>query len=1024
MKQKTSYYVRLLGMLLLCMATALPIWAQGTGVVGGTVIDVSGEPVIGASVLLVGTANGTITDLDGNFSLNNVPANGVLKVSFIGYKSAEIQVKNQKKLVIKLIEDAKALDEVVVVGYGVQRKSDLTGAVASVKATEALKSTPTGNVSDALQGRLAGVSIVSSGDPSKDATIRVRGVNSVSADSGPLVVIDGFIGGSLQSLNPADVQSIELLKDASATAIYGSRGANGVILVTTKTPSKDKLTVSVNAFVNLKTIVSYPDKLSPGEFADLANAYGREYNESQGKAPTVFYTDEEVKAFKEGRAGFDYLKAIFNSPAVTQNYEVSIAGGGEKTTFLTSIRYEGNNGIVESSKSDRFNWRLKVDTKIKKWLEAGANFWGDYKKTSGPRITQYNGLLATATGLPGTVMPTDEKGDYINDFTLNNVAKFYNPMGMINELDAQNEAVTNRLQGYVQFNIIEGLTFRSQLGVTFGNTLNTSSNNSRSYAGMVQPVQTSASASTKWSLGWLNTNTLNYTKEFNKNHRINATGVFEQSYDNAYALNGSGSILMYEQLGSDALSWAEKLSTSSERTITGLLSGMFRVNYVLMNRYMLTASIRADGSSRLADKWDYFPSAALAWDMKQEAFMKDVTFLEQLKLRVGYGSVGNQAVEPYRIYSKMTPQNINNVTNYKVDRPSSPFLKWERNDQINVGLDMSFFNGRLSANIDWYEKKSRDILLEVKQPIFAGWSSVLRNAGEIENKGFEITLSGDPVNNKDWSWHTDVTLSHNKGIYTKIPTWNKMQDQAGAYANGVFKMIEGEKLSSFWGYFVDGVWKTNEVNQQVTIVNSKGETKTGTYAEIYKVVPGELKFRDLNNDGEYNADDKSIIGNGQPKFSWGWNNTIRYKNFDISVFIIGVHGFDIYNINKFSGIGDVAPKPYMLNRWTKDNENTDVPGFVVGGGKAPNGYTTRNVEKGDFIKLKNITLGYNLPTSICKNLYLNSLRVYGSVQNPFHISKYSGLDPETALSSPMTSGVDWEAYPNSRNFLLGVNLSF
>lgn len=1023
MKQESTCSAKALAILLLCIFTAFQVKAQNTGTITGTVVDNLRESVIGASVLLKGTTNGTITDIDGNFSLSNIPDEGILQISFIGYKTMEVPVNKQKKITVQLMEDSQALDEVVVVGYGVQRKSDLTGAVASVKAAEALKSTPTGNVSDALQGRLAGVAIVSSGDPSKDASIRVRGVNSVSADSGPLVVIDGFIEGSLQSLNPSDIQSIEVLKDASATAVYGSRGANGVILVTTKTPNKDRLSVSLNAFVNFKTSLALPDRLSAGEYAEMANAYGKEYNESAGSPVKTYYTPEQIDAFRNGENTFDYVKAIFDEPAITQNYDLSIAGGGEKTTFLASFRYEGNNGIIKQSRKDIYNWRLKVDTNIKKWLKAGVNFWGDYRETSGPRIAEYEGVLSTAINYPSVIMPTDENGNY-NNITPLSGSPLYNPLGNINEMDGKNQTVTNRLQGYVDFIIAEGLTFRSQLGVTFANNLVTTTNNKKSYTAFKNGNTPSASASTKWAFGWLNTNTLNYIKEFNKNHRINATAVFEQSYNNDYMLKGEGNNLLFDKLGANALSWSERLSTSSGRTITGLLSGLLRVNYVLMNRYALTASIRADGSSRLADKWDYFPSAAAAWTISNEPFMEQIDFVSQLKLRAGYGSVGNQAVEPYRIYSKMVPTNLNGITSFTVGRPASPLLRWERNDQINIGLDMGFLDGRLTASVDWYNKKSKDILLEVEQAVHTGWNSLLKNAGEIENKGFEITIGADPVVKGNWRWHTDITLSHNKGKYTKIPTRDKMQAQAGAYANGIFKMIEGEKLSTFWGYHFDGVWKSDEVSQTTTVTKADGTKVTDTYAKIYKVKPGEAKYTDVNNDGVYDINDQGIIGNGQPAFSWGWNNTVSFRDFDLSIFVIGVHGFDIYNVNKFSSIDAVPTKVFIRDRWTKDHEDTDIPGFVKAGNTSVNGNTSRNVEKGDFVKVKNITLGYTLPKGLCDKLYLTNLRFYGSIQNPFHFSGYSGLDPEVALNSPMTSGVDWEAYPNGRNYVLGINVSF
>ena len=361
---------------ILLFAFAICISAQNL-TLSGTVTDTKGEVVIGASILVEGTNNGSITDLDGNFTIPNVSPDATLTVSYIGYKTQQIKVAGKTTFKITLTEDTEVLEEVVVVGYGVQRKSDLTGAVASVKTSEALKSTPTGNVSDALQGRMAGVSVLSgSGDPSQDNTIRVRGINSITAETGPLVVIDGFIGGSLQSLNPSDIASIEVLKDASATAVYGSRGANGVILVSTKNPEKDKLTVSLNAFANIKTVAKYPDTLSPYEYANLVNDFGKEYF---GYENNHYYTPDQLAAFQAGTAGFNYAREIYRTPAVTQNYELSVAGGGEKTTFLASLRFQNDEGIIKESDSSIYSWRLKVDTKIKKWLKAGLNIYGYYK---------------------------------------------------------------------------------------------------------------------------------------------------------------------------------------------------------------------------------------------------------------------------------------------------------------------------------------------------------------------------------------------------------------------------------------------------------------------------------------------------------------------------------------------------------------------------------------------------------------------------------------------------------------------
>ena len=522
-------------------------------------------------------------------------------------------------------------------------------------------------------------------------------------------------------------------------------------------------------------------------------------------------------------------------------------------------------------------------------------------------------------------------------------------------------------------------------------------------------------------------------KEFNENHRINATAVFEQSYNNNYNHKGTATNLDRPELGWDALGWSTSnlAAIQSDRTITTLMSGMFRLNYVFMNRYMLTASIRADGSSRLADQWSYFPSAALAWDLKQESFLKENSFIDQLKFRIGYGSVGNQSVEAYRIYSKMSPvRNADGSTSYKVDRPAAPYLKWERNDQVNIGLDFGILNGRVRLNADWYNKMSKDILLELAQPSHMGYSSMLMNSGKIKNTGVEFTISADPIIGKNFTWHSDLTLSHNKGTFESIPTENHRQQQAGDFQNQIFQMIQGEKLGTFYGYQFAGIWQ--EADVKAPYVDAKGNQNGKTNGQVYGVVAGNMKLVDTNKDGVINAADQGIIGCGQPTFNWGWTNTFNYKNFDFSFFMVGFHGFDIYNANEQmaisgvtgQGFAAVVPLRELQNRWTPTNTNTDVPGFVQGGNKYNGMYNSRYVENGTFIKMKSITLGYTLPNSVCKSLGINSFRVYASVQNPFHITSYSGLDPEATMGDPLIQGVDWGNYPNSRNYLMGVNFSF
>lgn len=985
--------------------------AQSVSSIMGKVLDSTGESVIGASVLVKGTTSGTITDIDGNFKLDNVPSNATLVVSYIGYQTQEIPVAGKKNFTVKLADDTQTLDEVVVVGYGVQRKSDLTGSVASVKGSDVIKSAPAADITSSLQGRLAGVSIVSSsGQPGSSSTIRVRGMNSIQADSGPLVVIDGFIGGSLNSLNPSDIASIEVLKDASATAIYGSRGANGVILVTTRNPEAGKVRVEYSGYVNFKTPYNLPDVMEPGDFARLANEYGAALMPAY-EVPYRFYSDEQIEAFDRGENVYDYVGNIFRDVAIENNHELSISGGSEKTKFLFSGSYNNNQGTAKSSSADTYNYRLKVDTEIKPWLKFGANLWGNYSKSQGPRFSQYRGVLIESLIFPNTILPKDENGNYNN---ANLTGPQYNPMGHIWEIDSNGYRYTSRIQGYVDVTILKGLTFRMTQGFIFGDYVARSTYGRDSYTTvMANGDKTSATATSTQNYSWTNQNILSYVKEFNRNHRINATAVFEQMYsdDFIHKTEATGG-LVSTIIGANNTALGNIMFASGDRTKTTMMSWMGRVNYVFMDRYMLTASWRYDGSSRLNkdNRWEQFPSVALAWNVKQESFLRNVDFLSQLKLRLGYGETGNQAVAAYSEYTKLKATRNNQSLALSTERIGTPNLRWERTQQWNGGIDFGAFNNRLTVSLDVYHKLSKDVLLEVDAPHYTGFSSRLENAAHILNKGFEITIGADPVSTKDFSWNTNITLSHNRGTIEELYSDKSYMVISGNYENKYFRNVKGQKLGTMWGYVSDGVWKSWEL----------ADAPKGTAA-------GSYKFKDIDGVEGISEDDQTAIGNGQPSFQWGWNNTLTYKNFDLGIFVMGVHGFDIYNYTRearFASGGLIAlgPNPEWANRWTPENENTDIVGFVNGiNALTP---SSQFVEKGDFVKVKSITLGYSLSNTTLSKAGISKLRVYASIQNPFLFTGYSGIDPEVTLKSPLTSGIDWGYYPNGRNYLIGLNFAF
>ncbi|MGL5261678.1 MAG: SusC/RagA family TonB-linked outer membrane protein, partial [Bacteroides sp.] len=508
-----------------------------------------------------------------------------------------------------------------------------------------------------------------------------------------------------------------------ATAVYGSRGANGVILVTTKSP-QEKMTVNFNSFMSVKTIAKKPSMLKPYEFAQLANDYGQEYFTSKGEAPVVYYSEAELQEFKDGtNPGFNYFDAITKDPAYTQNYELSLSGGTDKLSVLASTRYNKSEGVIKHNSKELYNYRLKADAKVKTWLDAGVNIFGRYTDHKGPRLAKYNGALIGAMFYPVTRGPYDENGDYINTYPLSG-SPVINPIALVEEADNKFTYQHNQIQGYLNFKILDGLTFRTQVGLSLTNEHNTESYNSKSYEAFANSLTKAYAYSNKGTV-FLNTNTLNYIKEFNKNHRINLTAVHEQYSSKIYWHKSTARGLHFEDLGDNALGWADsnKSEVESEKIISTLQSWMLRANYALMNRYMLTASIRGDGTSRLAKKWDYFPSMSVAWDILQENFMDNVEAMSQFKLRLGYGVVGNQAIAPYQMYSQMGPvPTATGGTSYVSVRPAGDNLGWERNEQLNAGLDMGFFNGRLAVNIDLYKRASKKLLLELQQPVHVGYT--------------------------------------------------------------------------------------------------------------------------------------------------------------------------------------------------------------------------------------------------------------------------------------------------------------
>ena len=991
------------------------VYSQSRKQITGSVQDVQGNPLIGVSILETGTSNGTITDMNGTYSLNISSTNATLRFSYIGYEEQLIKIQGRNVINVKMNEETSNLDEVVVVGYGVQRKSDLTGAISSINAAETLKKMPAAQVADLLQGRIAGLSIVnSSGAAGAAPTLRVRGVNSIKADGGPLVVIDGFPGGNLSAINPADIKSIEVLKDASSTAIYGSRGANGVILITTKSPKEGKLSVDYNGYVVAGTPADKPSIMPVNEFARMANDWNQAY---YGKD---LYTERQITNFTNGYDTYDYMGNIINDYAISHSHDISIKGGNDKMSFLFSTQYIHNKGIAGHSTNDRWNYRLKVDANITKKLKFGANFYGMINSAAGNNFSGQYSLLTLAQQFPQTVLPYDKEGN-LTQGTIDNTG-IYNPIGFIDEQKRNNNedmTFNNWLQAYISYEIIPGLTFRNEQQINIGNRFYGTTSSKQSMNGFLKGKSLATYYDAN-SWGWRMTNTLNYTKELNKNNRINATIGVEESLSRSYIMRQTAEGLTSESIGWKNMMLAETSKLEdNEVSKTTAISYFGRINYVLMNRYMATVTFRRDGSSLLSydHRWDNFPSFSLAWNLKEESFLKNINSLDQLKLRYGYGVSGNQAVAAYSAYTQYDATIGNGQIAYTLV-PGNPILKWEKTHQHNYGVDAAFLNGRISFTFDYYDKKTKDAINTVVLPADTGLSSGLRNAAEISNKGFEITLGITPITAKDFYWKADISLAHNKAKIEKLGDIDSDFMEIGTgWGNSFYRYFVGEPIGAIYGLQSTGVWSTEEYNNP--------DIKKPTSPTVR---PGSYKYVDQNDSGTIDADDYVIIGNGQPKFNWGMNNSFTYKNIDLNIFLIGFHGFDIYNYPRARLTSSLSPFPELAERWIAGkNENAIIAGF----GKDRDAITSPEtvasstfIEKGDFVKLKSITLGYNFSKGLLSKINLSAARVYFSIKNVCTITKYSGNDPELSISNPLRPGLDMGTYPSQREYLLGLNVSF
>ncbi len=986
--------VCLIGMLLPMCMFAQQITVQGV------VKDQTGETVIGASVMEKGTTNGTITGIDGDFSLNMSP-NGTLVVSFVGYKTQEVQVKGQKQLQVVLSEDAEMLDEVVVIGYGTMKKSDLTGAVSSI-GNKDIKDSPVSNLGQAIQGKISGVQIVDAGKPGDNVSIKIRGLGSIN-NCDPLVVIDGVPTDlGLSSLNMADVERLDVLKDASATAIYGSRGANGVVMITTKRGAEGKGKLAVSANYSFQNATNVPPLLNAAQYAELSN----DMMVNSGRNPNPEWANPS-----ELGAGTDWMDELLRT-GVMQNYTVSYSGGNEKSHYYVSGGFLDQSGIVKSVNYRRFTFQSNSDAQVLKWLKFSNNitFSADTKKSG-----SYN-IGDALKALP--IYPVkNEDGSWSGpDGNSEWYGSTRNPIGPTELNKSQTDGYNFLANLTAELTFTKWLKFKSTFG--YDAKFWFIDNFTPKYNWKPTPTEeTSRYKSDNKSFTYLWDNYFLFDHTFQEKHRVGLMAGMSAQWNTNDYLNAQKNVFMFDNVH-EMDNGEEMYAIGGNETEWALLSYMARVNYSYEDRYLLTATIRRDGSSRFGKKhrWGTFPSVSVAWRASQEKWFPKNDYINDLKVRAGYGVTGSQASVGNYSYlasynTSVYPFGISsgNQTALVSSTLANPYIHWEEVAQTNIGFDASLFNSRVMFSFDAYLKETRDMLVKASIPITSGFedtTTTYTNAGKVRNQGIEMSLHTINLTG-ELGWETNLTATYNKNkikdLNSDVPYYiNQINNSY------VTMLAKDYPINVFYGYVTDGIFQN--------------QSEVNTHAVQPGAEPGDIRFRDLNNDGVINDSDRTVIGNPNPSWLFSMNNSLSYKGFELSVFLQGIAGNKIYNANNIDNTGMAAAYNQttdVLKRWQGEGTSNSMPRAVFGDPNQNTRVSDRFVENGSYLRLKNITLSYTFPKQWLQKAQIENARLSLSCENVVTITGYSGSDPEVGIN-----GIDQNRYPISRTFSLGLNFNF
>ncbi len=1037
MKRFQLWLVALLSCLTLSAVAQAPYQLRGR------VVDRNGNPLLGTTVVCKNNPQvGTVTDTEGYFTLNVTP-NEVLSVSMISYETSEVPVQGRRTLVVELKESNEQIEEIVVIGYGEQSAKDVTGAITAVDIA-ALEQMPTTDVNEALQGRMAGVVISSNdGQPGEEMNLVIRGANSVTQDNSPLYVVDGFPTEdfSMMDLNPNDIKSISILKDASAGAIYGSRGANGVIIIETKS-GRGKTTVNYSGSLAIKEVANTMEVMDPYEYVRYTNELNPEYGKTllEDRAMTL----DDYRSYP----GYNWQEQLFQT-ALTHNHSVTVSGSSDNTQYVFSGSYLNQEGVVISTGYERFQGRIKVDQKITPKLTLGVNANYTYGETDGALAAEAGSSTSSwqsylmyrvwsFSPIDKGVLDSDEGEEASVDVTkLNPITSAVHSLRLVEQ-----KSFLGNIS--LKYQITPELRWTSTFGMSHRNNDEKRFNGSKTYAGFKHKYNTNGmngSYENDSRREWVNENMLNFKKKFNRRHTLNAMAGFTlQNYTRSrYGYN-------VIQIPNDALGFSgletgtpNKIRSTESQNRT--MSFLGRVNYSLLSRYLFTVSFRADGSSKFPEdnRWGYFPSAAIAWRINNESFLKRARWIDDLKLRLSWGITGNNRIGDFSYYSALdytdhfalgngNPSAAAGISSY-----ANKALTWEETEQYDLGLDFAILKNRIRLTADVYRKTTRDLLLNAYVPFSTGIGSAQLNVGSVRNEGVELTLETVNVKTRNFTWSSSFNIAFNQNevlelangqtAFTTNVSWTGDFSATPLYITRV-----GGPISSFYGLIWDGVYQVEDFNQKPDGSYELKSTVPDNGNNRNIIQPGDIKYVDQNGDGTITNDDMVVMGRTNPIHTGGFSNDFRWKNFSLNLFFQWSYGNDIMNANRIALEGNYAGRTVnqfasYIDRWSFDNQ--DSQNFRAGGYGPRGYYSTRTLEDGSYLRLKNVTLAYDLPKKLIRRLSLSKAQIYVSLQNLWVLTDYSGMDPEVStVHSTLTPGFDYSAYPRNKTYTFGVKIGF